>query len=232
MGNIETLFLCQTTSKPGEKGVLVLYMLSLYCTLFTMIYSIWTQPIVHQVRIIIHSPLLSSPCPHSSCMVSWWCSSCSRLLTYSNRTWTWSALSFSQLDCSCMEEAFYSGILVIISIVFYTRIISQGFKYLYQKFTVSAENHFCHLVQSARSSSPSLLKPLTQLHGWWHLMAGMNTDHILYTVFIPVPCQVMPPTSTCSSAFITDSGVSREILGMGWTGLVWLSSIKMAKWTS
>ena len=43
------LFMSQTTSKPGEKGLLPLCMLSLYCTLFTIIYSIWTHPIVHQV---------------------------------------------------------------------------------------------------------------------------------------------------------------------------------------
>ena len=43
------LFIDQTTSKPGKKGLLPLCMLSLYCTMFTIIYSIWTHPIVHQV---------------------------------------------------------------------------------------------------------------------------------------------------------------------------------------
>merc|ERR1740137_362008 len=41
--------LYMTPSKPGEKGLLPLFLLSLYSTLFTLIYSIWQDPLVHQV---------------------------------------------------------------------------------------------------------------------------------------------------------------------------------------
>ena len=37
-----------------------LFMLSLYCTLFTFIYSIWTHPIVHQVCILTKHPVYST----------------------------------------------------------------------------------------------------------------------------------------------------------------------------
>ena len=43
--------LLQTPSKPGEKGLLPLFLLSLYSTLFTLIYSIWQDPLVHQVNL-------------------------------------------------------------------------------------------------------------------------------------------------------------------------------------
>jgi len=46
------------------------------------------------------------------------------------------------------------------------------------------ENEFCDRVQSVRRSVPSVLAPLTQLHGWWHLFAGyatyMNVQFCMY----------------------------------------------------
>jgi len=46
------------------------------------------------------------------------------------------------------------------------------------------ENHFCPLVQSIRSSLPRGLRPLTQLHGWWHLTAGYATYlNIQFSIF-------------------------------------------------
>jgi len=46
------------------------------------------------------------------------------------------------------------------------------------------ENELCPLVQGARAALPPLLAPLTQLHGWWHLLAGyatyMNIQFCLY----------------------------------------------------
>jgi len=46
------------------------------------------------------------------------------------------------------------------------------------------ENEFCGIVRSVRSGLPSPLAPLTQLHGWWHLLAGyatyMNVQFCMY----------------------------------------------------
>jgi len=46
------------------------------------------------------------------------------------------------------------------------------------------ENQFCRTVQSVRAAVPSFLKPFTQLHGWWHIMAGYATYmNIQFSIF-------------------------------------------------
>jgi len=129
-----------TTSKPGEKGLFPLFMLSLYCTLFTFIYSIWTHPIVHQVM-------------------------------------------YGILVVLILLQAAYilNNDRDMVSIkLFILGLVTYGVGFLLWNF----ENHFCSAVQSARSSLPTILSPVTQLHGWWHLMAGYATYmNIQFSIF-------------------------------------------------
>ena len=41
------------------------------------------------------------------------------------------------------------------------------------KHTLFTDSHFCHGLESFREkSSMTLLKPFSQLHGWWHILTG------------------------------------------------------------
>lgn len=37
------------------------------------------------------------------------------------------------------------------------------------------DNHFCSTLQQFRESAPSYINPLSQLHGWWHILTGYAT---------------------------------------------------------
>ena len=37
------------------------------------------------------------------------------------------------------------------------------------------DNNFCSQLQSLREATGPSLAPITQLHGWWHLLAGYAT---------------------------------------------------------
>ena len=37
------------------------------------------------------------------------------------------------------------------------------------------DNHFCPQIEGLRASLPGPARPLTQLHGWWHVCAGYAT---------------------------------------------------------
>ena len=53
-------------------------------------------------------------------------------------------------------------------------------RYLTAFIIWNVDNHFCSSLRSARASLHPLLTPFTQLHGWWHLLAGYATYlHIL-----------------------------------------------------
>ena len=41
-----------------------------------------------------------------------------------------------------------------------------------------SDTHFCWRVQELRAAVPEILRPLTQLHGWWHLLAGQLLDQL------------------------------------------------------
>ena len=34
------------------------------------------------------------------------------------------------------------------------------------------DNEFCPVLERVRAASPGPLRPLTQLHGWWHVLVG------------------------------------------------------------
>eukprot|EP00092_Neocalanus_flemingeri_P007753 GFUD01008371.1.p1 GENE.GFUD01008371.1~~GFUD01008371.1.p1 ORF type:complete len:272 (+),score=72.00 GFUD01008371.1:154-969(+) len=132
--------LYMTKSKPGEKGLTALCLLTLYSTLFTLIYSTWQHPLIHQVMygILVVVMILQA--------VS--------LLYY--------------------ERDMVSLKLFVFGLVLY----GGGF------LLWNIENQFCATVQSIRRSSPSFLKPFTQLHGWWHIMAGYATYmNIQFSIF-------------------------------------------------
>ncbi|XP_035693177.1 alkaline ceramidase 3-like isoform X1 [Branchiostoma floridae] len=45
------------------------------------------------------------------------------------------------------------------------------------------DNFFCHNIREFRGTLTSTFRPLTQLHAWWHLLAGLGTYiHVLYSV--------------------------------------------------
>ncbi|KAL1115631.1 hypothetical protein AAG570_005921 [Ranatra chinensis] len=47
--------------------------------------------------------------------------------------------------------------------------------YLFGFFLWNIDNVFCSHLRALRNNIPTLLDPLTQLHGWWHCMAGYGT---------------------------------------------------------
>ena len=50
--------------------------------------------------------------------------------------------------------------------------------------TYSSDNHQCPGISYIRSSLPAALQPATQLHAWWHLLAGyasyLNIQHCVH----------------------------------------------------
>jgi len=55
--------------------------------------------------------------------------------------------------------------------------------YLFGFFLWNIDNIFCKNLQAIRRSVPSIFDPITQLHGWWHCMAGYGTYlQVLFTV--------------------------------------------------
>lgn len=61
----------------------------------------------------------------------------------------------------------------------------RHFRYLGGFIVWNIDNFFCSSLRGLRESNmPSGLKPLTQLHGWWHVLAGYATYmHILHCIF-------------------------------------------------
>jgi len=37
------------------------------------------------------------------------------------------------------------------------------------------DNHFCSSLQTFRASAPAYISPISQLHGWWHILTGYAT---------------------------------------------------------
>ncbi|BES92644.1 aHypothetical proteinC [Nesidiocoris tenuis] len=55
--------------------------------------------------------------------------------------------------------------------------------YLFGFFLWNMDKVFCRNLNSLRSGIPKLLDPITQLHGWWHMMAGYGTYlQVLFTI--------------------------------------------------
>ena len=48
-------------------------------------------------------------------------------------------------------------------------------RYLFGFFLWNIDNIYCDNLKSIRSQMPYTLTPLTQLHGWWHILAGYAT---------------------------------------------------------
>ncbi|XP_072180405.1 alkaline ceramidase 3-like [Diadema setosum] len=47
--------------------------------------------------------------------------------------------------------------------------------YAFAFFLWNVDNNFCPSVRAARKALPSPLNAVTQLHGWWHILAGLST---------------------------------------------------------
>ncbi|XP_014239336.1 alkaline ceramidase 3 [Cimex lectularius] len=55
--------------------------------------------------------------------------------------------------------------------------------YLFGFFLWNLDNIFCSSLQAVRNNLPNALNPLTQLHGWWHCLAGYGTYlQVLFTI--------------------------------------------------
>merc|ERR1719369_2165645 len=66
------------------------------------------------------------------------------------------------------------------------------------------ENQFCPSVQNVRTYLPSLLSPVTQLHGWWHIMAGYATYmNIQFSVYHRLKYLQSSPTYSCDWIGVT-----------------------------
>ena len=58
------------------------------------------------------------------------------------------------------------------------------------------DNHQCEGISYVRSSLPTFLTPVTQLHAWWHVLAGyasyLNIQHAVYhrLIFLKKPIAV------------------------------------------
>ena len=60
-------------------------------------------------------------------------------------------------------------------VVFTMYFVPPPYRYLTGFLLWNVDNLFCPSVRSVRSRLPPPLRPLSQLHGWWHLMAGYAT---------------------------------------------------------
>uniref|UniRef100_A0A0A9YI20 Alkaline ceramidase n=1 Tax=Lygus hesperus TaxID=30085 RepID=A0A0A9YI20_LYGHE len=61
--------------------------------------------------------------------------------------------------------------------------ISSTSIYLFGFFLWNLDKVFCPNLNSLRGNIPRMLDPFTQLHGWWHVMAGYGTYlQVLFTI--------------------------------------------------
>ena len=51
----------------------------------------------------------------------------------------------------------------------------KNFRYAVGFILWNIDNGFCNQLQRLRMSTGPKLAPITQLHGWWHLLAGYAT---------------------------------------------------------
>jgi len=65
-----------------------------------------------------------------------------------------------------------------------TRLLSAGFfLYTFGFGLWNIDNQLCSAITDLRTNLPRLLKPWTQLHAWWHLLAGYATYlHVLFII--------------------------------------------------
>jgi len=111
--------------------------ITVYCTLFTIVYLTFKNPIIHQT---MYGLLV--------CVIFYQC--------------------VKLLQTQYSKEA---AMLYLAGLAMYL----VGF------FLWNIDTHFCWRVQEFRAAVPEILRPLTQLHGWWHLLAGYATYmNILY----------------------------------------------------
>jgi len=65
-----------------------------------------------------------------------------------------------------------------------TRLLSTGiFMYVFGFGLWNIDNQMCRQITDVRALMPRTLKPFTQLHAWWHILAGYATHlHILFGI--------------------------------------------------
>ena len=62
--------------------------------------------------------------------------------------------------------------------------LSGFFMYLFGFFLWNVDNKMCQSLKTIRSNLNPGLTPITQLHGWWHILAGYATHiHIQSCIF-------------------------------------------------
>jgi hypothetical protein len=60
----------------------------------------------------------------------------------------------------------------------------EYFRYFLGFFLWILDNQFCDTLERFRAVAPSIFRPFSQLHGWWHLLAGYSTYlHILANIY-------------------------------------------------
>lgn len=58
-----------------------------------------------------------------------------------------------------------------VSQLYYTSLLTYTFGFALWLI----DNHLCYQVKFVRNSVPSVISPVTQLHAWWHALAGLAT---------------------------------------------------------
>eukprot|EP00794_Sanderia_malayensis_P011350 gene11350-12534_t len=75
--------------------------------------------------------------------------------------------------------------------------------YLFGFVLWNIDNNFCPHMRHAREALPSFVKPITQLHAWWHTFAGAGTYvSILYGTHLRLKCLGYKPVLKVYYRFI------------------------------
>ncbi|KAK9505327.1 hypothetical protein O3M35_009410 [Rhynocoris fuscipes] len=134
--------LTQVSKLPGKGWIdnpPLLFFLSSFAILFTILYLYWPQPLLQHTSygiLVIASFFLEL-----------------RLL--------------KEKRCNVCKQLFFLSTSI----------------YLFGFFLWNIDNIFCAKLQAIRANIPTVLNPLTQLHGWWHCMAGYGTYlQVLFTI--------------------------------------------------
>ena len=80
--------------------------------------------------------------------------------------------------------------------------------YMFGFLLWNIDNELCYDVRDMRSSAPFLLKPMTQLHAWWHFFAGIGTFLcIAFSVHLRLKALGYEPSLRVSSLGFTSKGL-------------------------
>lgn len=131
---------CQALVKsgPGTHNPLLLALLALYAFSFTLIYAVWSNPLIHENMYgLLIFILLFQSCK----------------------------LLYDHYDPASMKMF----------------VVGTGM-YAVAFLIWNIDNHYCPQLQDFRAASSPSVGALSQLHAWWHILAGYSTYlHILFS---------------------------------------------------